>query len=1124
MIKKMYLMGLLGLSILQSYAQSHNTPAPDAKFIPGVAGNTNTNIGSIFSPSLFDGSANVGIPIFNYSTEYGDYGVSLSYNTKGVTVDETSGPVGTHWSLNAAGTIRRVVKDYPDDIWLSNLYSGSPVVAGRFHYSVATSPIIVDYIDAQNDDYIISVGKVHTTFQIGKEGFVFTNPKRHLKVEFTKNGNIYPITDNSANVSSINYGFRITDEDGTQYYFEPNGPTTGKFISGHPPTSNLYVTYDYLYTGSWVVSKIVFINGQEINYSYKEHYIGANYLGLSKNHVLHGSGEYPQPGTFIKAYEIQETIKDVEQIDFPNNVSVHFVFDQTPAEFQQCQGSIKQIEVRSEQECIKYKLNKVYHTANEYGGVSETAFDNSCTYNGDHLVYRERRLMLKSIDILNCSETLTEPYYSFEYSGVGLPNKLGGAIDYFGYHNSITTLGLTDPPAVTNPLTSNAYGTNREITPNADNMAAGSLKKVYNAYGKSVTFNYEVHSGLVNVIDNLPTDGLFVGKDAADGLRLKSIVHKDKYRPADSMTVNYTYSGGQFFLNGGYFSYPSKTSGGNITEYNLTTNYVSPHQFINGSNHGYSNVTVEERDAANNLLGKTEYEFSNFKNGTVLNYHINGFTNGKHYYQPPYTDKQYIKDWLVGLPMKVTHYDNQDIMTSRVTNHYDSVVDYTSSVAGLGLNSNTLRETADDYTTFYNPLTLPVIARDTFAPYTGTSLLSKTIKETFIHSGLAITDEIEYGYDDKYNQVWVQTKSSTGAIYWVNSIYNYEVCRFNLAACSPALDALTDNGIEKVVAMERWEKATPVARQNTGDKLVDAHITGYEMVNGKLLAKSLYSFNTGSPVSFTQHTGLTSVPPASGYNLYSQINHVYNNGVSPVAYLRKVSEVQQFDDSGNPLEVKVMPANVYKSMLWDAPRGVKMAEVVNAQYTDVAYTSFESNVYGVTVPGTETITNGRFTYKQHGIQNTEEPVSGGAYYKLEPLGLNNEVISPVLTAGKAYVITFWSKYATPDLIGPGFNFLPVESLYTVDGWTCYKSEFTLGSNGAVTLFSPGPMLLIDEIRLFPKGATMVNATYRPLFGKSSETDATGRVTKYYYDDFGRPTMVRNQEGHIINKTEYHVGQ
>src|SRR5690606_31122596 len=113
------------------------------------------------------------------------------------------------------------------------------------------------------------------------------------------------------------------------------------------------------------------------------------------------------------------------------------------------------------------------------------------------------------------------------------------------------------------------------------------------------------------------------------------------------------------------------------------------------------------------------------------------------------------------------------------------------------------------------------------------------------------------------------------------------------------------------------------------------------------------------------------------------------------------------------------------------------------QYTDVAYTSFESNVYGVTVPGTETITNGRFTYKQHGIQNTEEPVSGGAYYKLEPLGLNNEVISPVLTAGKAYVITFWSKYATPDLIGPGFNFLPVESLYTVDGWTCYKSEFTL---------------------------------------------------------------------------------
>src|SRR5690606_8141720 len=61
-------------------------PSPDHKMIPSVTGNG--SIANISSPDLFDGSANIHVPIYDFSNSYGSYGVSFSYNTKGVKVDE----------------------------------------------------------------------------------------------------------------------------------------------------------------------------------------------------------------------------------------------------------------------------------------------------------------------------------------------------------------------------------------------------------------------------------------------------------------------------------------------------------------------------------------------------------------------------------------------------------------------------------------------------------------------------------------------------------------------------------------------------------------------------------------------------------------------------------------------------------------------------------------------------------------------------------------------------------------------------------------------------------------------------------------------------------------------------
>jgi len=46
-------------------------------------------------------------------------------------------------------------------------------------------------------------------------------------------------------------------------------------------------------------------------------------------------------------------------------------------------------------------------------------------------------------------------------------------------------------------------------------------------------------------------------------------------------------------------------------------------------------------------------------------------------------------------------------------------------------------------------------------------------------------------------------------------------------------------------------------------------------------------------------------------------------------------------------------------------------------------------------------------------------------------------------------------------------------------------------------------------------------TYKPLVGMASQTDPNGKTTYYEYDDFGRLKMVKDNDGKIINKYDYH---
>lgn len=1097
-----------------AYSQP-GSPTPDAKFLPSITGKS-TSIGNIYSPNLFDGSTNINIPIYDFSNDHGGFGVSFSYNTKGVRVDELAGRYGLHWALNAGGGISRVMKDLPDEINkvhdVPNGYTGQHMTSvGRWAlYNITgTVPSNVQQ-DGENDDFIVSVGTLNFTFNIGKDGFIFTNPHRGVRIEKTMTFAGDP-------------NFKITDESGNQYFF-----ATAELADYDVSTYAL--TYQSLlhtsYVSRWVISKIIFAEGGQITYDYEQRFPPdiTLYFNTEKRESVIGNtiaSQAPNRSGRVPYSPSSGEVTQLKAIHYPNGITVTFNYDVVTPDPNpttgNCHTPLKEIVVSSDtNNCTRFSMDLAYHSAS-FNTNSAVITEYSPDCNPDYDM--SKRLILRGIRIKSCDGTLNEPYYSFEYATSRLPSRASFGMDRFGYNNGANP---NDQIAALGGVPSHTFagqtvGVNRNPATDVNLVAAASLVKVNNAYGGSVAFTYELHSGLQNVIPGLPADSWFLGKDDNDGLRIKTITETDKFHPGNARIKTFTYSGGQRFLTGGYYHFLSDmalSSGSWVPNYYTVGSYrISPLQLVNGSNHGYSQVNVESRDQSGNLFGRTEYVFSNLVTGTdtcLLN------SGSRKYFEAPFTDRQYIKDWLVGLPIQTTEYDQNNLIQSRVTNTYFDTLDV-ASAAGLQNNVKTMKARRGGNNT--DPFDAETVATDTYLPYTGKALLVSTLSEKYVSSTNKINDVVNYGYDNRGNLKWTKTRNSRGIYTLTENTYNYDAVEGSNPGGTTGLGNLytmTGDKLEKLVSTERWNLGTSGQNVPGNKRLLDASITGLEYANGSLRTKSLYVLQTGNPITYADYTGVSTTGPVA--SRYNKIRSAYSDGTA--ASFQKASEVQLFDTKGNPLETKLLDLSSYKAMLWDTATGNKLADVSNARYNEIAFTSFEPGSY---TPGT-TITDGRVTYSTSGLGIAPGPlgaISGNkayAFSSLNPAAIT--IVAP--PAGKSYILSFWSRSGIPAVYAANSGLTPV-ALYSTNGWTYYEVKFTSSGSGTVSLNGQGSATIyVDEVRLFPADAMMQNWTYKPLCGATSSTDAAGRITYYEYDKLGRPRLVRNQEGQILSRTSYTI--
>lgn len=202
-----------------------------------------------------------------------------------------------------------------------------------------------------------------------------------------------------------------------------------------------------------------------------------------------------------------------------------------------------------------------------------------------------------------------------------------------------------------------------------------------------------------------------------------------------------------------------------------------------------------------------------------------------------------------------------------------------------------------------------------------------------------------------------------------------------------------------------------------------------------------------------------------------------------------------YDDKGNLKEVsKALDGKI--SYLWDYNKSQVAAEVKNAAYTDIAYTSFEAD------------SKGNFTYAGTVSANAAAPTGKMAY----DLGTGTITAPAAAALSKSYVVSYWSNNGAKSVTGSS-------SLITgrsVGGWAYYEHKVSSLAAGT-TISGSG---LIDELRMYPSDALMTTYTCEPLVGITSQCDVNNRISYYEYDGLNRLSLIRDQNRNIAKKICY----
>ncbi len=218
--------------------------------------------------NLYQGAADINIPIFELRGRKLSVPISLAYNSGGVKVEQIASFCGMNWNLKAGGLITRTVRGLPDE---SKLYDGYIKGGGDEVLRVPTKNAeqLLFYrqrvnnggSDSEPDLFSFNFMGLSGQFFFDHTGKVHTLPHDKLKITWTENDSENAIT-----------SFTIIDDMGTTYLFSAiesmrNGLSNCERNWRTRPVDHP----SYRYNSAWYLTEIRSAEGEDnIRFTYTD--------------------------------------------------------------------------------------------------------------------------------------------------------------------------------------------------------------------------------------------------------------------------------------------------------------------------------------------------------------------------------------------------------------------------------------------------------------------------------------------------------------------------------------------------------------------------------------------------------------------------------------------------------------------------------------------------------------------------------------------------------------------------------------------------------------------------------------------------------------------------------------
>jgi YD repeat-containing protein len=1015
------------------------------------------------------GAPNLLIPIEEVpiNSSY-SFSLQLSHNGLGVKVNDIAGFCGMKWNLQGMGIITREVMGIPDEEDKFNRVS-----INDYHDYDEITNFIHEYGASARD----MAPDIFHVSALG-ENFSFVLSGDDLQDYMVIKENEYEIEQNLNYIVPSASTFTITRSDGVKLYFGGTDAYERSQMQSkdvHGETVSHVDTYNIK---AWFLKKIIYPDGNTIDFHYKNFDWSTLPIGFEKNQLEWVYGSYSSPNNKTNQvfyWQITES-KLIDYIEI--NGKRIFSFDYRPGSF--LEGNLLnsiQVEYNG---IVKRKILFEYDT---YNAIDD--FINE--YNGES-IFKTRSFLNR---IYEENNNLEKELYKFEYYYPDqLPPMYSYCQDYWGYYNNINNDELYPFPGL---------NCNRE--PDENYSFFGSLKSIKYPLGGWTQFFYESNTYYENMVGG--------------GIRVKFLTEND----IDGICKTkrkFSYTGGEVLHSAnpsifirdfavlselcsemdpcsdwqpcyGYYKLHSSSSKydlfwpeGNVVKYRNAIEYIL------------------DTDDEENILAKTEFEYWGGDELFMYNQRTpTGLYNPLEQVIPNGTE-------VILNPIFRNNYSIQDLSKVKLYEKTDGdfriikEIDY--SITEIERSKKFIDGLIKiDLTGFYNYSQCECIpcgfeeagsADDAFyklykySIYTLKSVLGFITTTDYYYDGVGSQTKTENRLDYEYNSanhLFVTSKISTNSKgEEISTLYEY-----------PLDYDVTQSSDEMSIAINYFKE----------NHLIKEPIEILQEINGNVTKGKIIKYDLSKtnnlPVPYQVWETRNSLP-ITGFNpSYFDSN---NNFIIDEDYFLNVT-YDKYDTYGNLLQYHKTD-DIPVSYIWGYNGQYPAAKAENAEVGEIAYTSFENWYEGNWSYGSGSLITNKLIAK-----------AGNNYYQMGGAAC----ITKYLTTGK-YRIEYWAKPSEPSISGG-----TVTSIYTssadANGWVFYVKEITISANTTIAI--TGYDKYMDELRLYPADAQMTTYTYDPLVGMTSETAPNGVTTYYEYDSFGRLYRVKDQDGNIVKQYEYH---